>query len=249
MTAPTHDATFAPFEVKAADVETRTFSGLASTWEKDTGNDVIHKGAFARTLDHWKASGGRRVIPLVDNHAYSLKKSPSFRDIVGKLVDAREEDSGLWTRYAVARTQAGDDLLALAKDGMVTGLSIGYTVVPGATEQKAGVRHIKELKLGEVSVVIFPMNEGARLDPMSVKCLLAAAKAGSLSAEQKAELRALLDGEQHDAPPDALAPDAVAEWKSRLDGVLTRRLATRLEALVGPARVGPSTRTPGPLGV
>ena len=122
MTAPTHDATFAPFEVKAADVETRTFAGLAATWDEDLGGDVIQKGAFTRTLDHWRAAGGRRVIPLVDNHAYKLKSNPSFRDIVGKLEDAREEDSGLWKRYAVARTQAGDDLLALAKDGMVTGL-------------------------------------------------------------------------------------------------------------------------------
>jgi HK97 family phage prohead protease len=199
----------APFEVKASDAEARTFEGLASTWERDTGNDVIHKGAFARTLDHWKSAGGRVVVPLIDQHAYQMKKSPSFRDIVGKLVAAEERPEGLWTRYQVARTAAGDDLLTLVKEGMVTGLSIGYQAVPNATDYKGGVRHLKEVKLREVSVVIFPMNEGALVDPLSVKSfdeLSAALRDGALSDEQKDSLRALLAP----APAVTTAPDAPA---------------------------------------
>jgi HK97 family phage prohead protease len=170
---------------------------------------VIHKGAFARTLDHWKSAGGRVVVPLIDQHAYQMKKSPSFRDIVGKLVAAEERPEGLWTRYQVARTAAGDDLLTLVKEGMVTGLSIGYQAVPNATDYKGGVRHLKEVKLREVSVVIFPMNEGALVDPLSVKSfdeLSAALRDGALSDEQKDSLRALLAP----APAVTTAPDAPA---------------------------------------
>lgn len=233
-----HDATFAPFEVKAADAEARTFEGLASTWDLDLGNDVIHRGAFARTIDHWKASGGRRVIPLLDNHAGSMRPQASVRDIIGKMVDARETDDGLWTRYSVARTPAGDDVLTLARDGMLSGLSIGYAVVPGAVEMKGRTRHLKELKLGEVSVVILPMNPGARIHAHTVKSLLAAAREGTLTDEEKSELRALLDEAEQKSAPPALAPDAASALQARLDGVLTRRLATRLDAVLGPARVG-----------
>lgn len=236
----THSTAAAAFEVKASDTETRTFEGLASTWDEDLGGDIIHPGAFTRTIDHWKAAGGRRVIPLVDNHAYKLKSNPSFRDIVGKMVDAREEKAGLWTRYSVARTPAGDDLLALAKDGMVTGLSIGYQAVAGGTEMKAGKRHLKEVKLGEVSPVIFPMNEGARIDALSVKSLTAKLRDGELSDEEVQELRALLDGrEAKAAPAPALAPERVDALIARIDALKTRRLATRLhDVLGGSARGG-----------
>ena len=56
----------APFSLKAVDEGARTFKGLSSTWDEDLGGDVIHEGAFARTIDHFKASG--RVIPLMDGH-------------------------------------------------------------------------------------------------------------------------------------------------------------------------------------
>ena len=70
-----------------------------------------------------------------------------------------------------------------------------------------------EVKLREVSLVVFPMNEGARVDPSSVKSLIDAAKAGQLTDEQKAELLAYLKAADTSAPeatPDApkgLAPD------------------------------------------
>lgn len=242
----THATAAAPFEVKATDVATRTFEGLSATWDEDLGGDTIQRGAFARTLDHWKASGGRRVIPLIDNHAYKLKASPSFRDIVGKMVDAREEDAGLWTRYSVARTPAGDDLLALASDGMVTGLSIGYMAIPGATERKGGKRIIKEVRLEEVSPVIFPMNPNAQIDALSVKALLDAARRGDLTDEQKAELRALLDDDEKPRPDagasssPAPAPEAIKALAERIDRLTARRLATRIGSVLdrGPARVG-----------
>jgi hypothetical protein len=83
-----------PFEVKEMDDESRTFSGLASTWDMDLGGDVIRKGAFKRTVGHWKK--GKRPLPLVDQHRYD-----SVRDVVGKLVEAEETDAGLDTTWQV----------------------------------------------------------------------------------------------------------------------------------------------------
>ncbi|HEX7090634.1 MAG TPA: HK97 family phage prohead protease [Longimicrobiales bacterium] len=178
------------FEVKETDEEQRTFRGLASTWELDLGGDVIHRGAFKRTLDHWRRSG--RVIPLLDQHNYG-----SVRAVVGKLIDARETADGLDAKFRVVEGPDGDEILRRIKGGYVDGLSIGYRPVkieePSDQERLRGIRrHLKEIELREISVVIWPMNTGARLDASSVKALLAKGP-DALTDDDFAELVALRD--------------------------------------------------------
>lgn len=201
--------TATPFEVKALDTAARTFEGLASTWDLDLGGDVIHKGAFARTLDSWRASP-QRVVPLIDQHRYG-----SAFDVLGKMVDAEETDTGLRARFEVVPGDDGDRLMARLKGGFVNGLSIGYEAgrydfedLQRADGVKERVRHLREVKLYEVSAVIWGMNPAALVDTQSVKALL-----GGLSPEEIAELRALLAAPAPapaDAPasaPVGLAPD------------------------------------------
>ena len=182
----TETKALARFEMKAADDQTRTFEGLASTWDLDLGGDVIHKGAFAKTLRDWKSSG--RVIPLIDQHNYF-----SVRSVLGKLVDARETDEGLWTKWKVTEGQDGDELLHRLRGGMVDGLSIGYETVSSEPETRAGVtvRHLKEVRLLEVSAVIWGMNPNALITRGSVKSLLDPLDPAQLNDEDKRELRAL----------------------------------------------------------
>ena len=52
------------------------------------------------------------------------------------------------------------------------------------------------------------MNEGARVDPSSVKSLLDAAKAGQLTDEQKAELLAYLKAATTEPTTELATPDA-----------------------------------------
>lgn len=184
-------------EVKAdsMDDDERTFTGLASTWDIDLGGDVIHKGAFKQTLNHWRSAEGR-VIPLLDSH----NAWGSVRNVLGKMVDAKETDAGLEATFTVIDGPDGDEIWRRLKSGLITGLSIGYRPVkiemPTDDEERAGVwRHLKEVELREVSVVLWPMNEGARIDTDSVKGLLEAVTAleaqDTLSDEEKAELREL----------------------------------------------------------
>jgi HK97 family phage prohead protease len=215
----THAHTFAPFEVKAADFESRTFEGLASTWDLDSGNDIIHKGAYKRTLSHWKSAAGRQVIPLVDQHNYG-----SIRSVLGKMVDGEETDVGLHTKWQVVPGNDGDELLHRLKGGFVTGLSIGYEAVgkPEYTEEdrdgrKVRVRHLKELKLYEVSAVVFPMTEGARLDPTSVKCLTDALRNGTLTDEQADLLASVFDGRK--AKASYGTGDRVEALADHMDGM------------------------------
>lgn len=220
-----------PMEVKGRDDSERTFEGLSAAYSVDLGKDRIHPGAFKRTLDHWRQSG--RVIPLLDQHAAMKNPVHSVtQHTLGKMLEAEERDTGLWTRFKVAATKAGDDLLALLRDGMVEGLSIGYDAVN--PEHAGGIRHLKEIKLGEVSVVTFGMNPDALIIPGSVKSLdelTALLREGTLTPEQKAELRALLS--ESDPPAEGtpagkgLAPDdpqriAIEE---RLRAITLRSLA------------------------
>lgn len=233
-------AILTPFQVKQVDAAERTFEGLASTWDLDLGGDVIHRGAFRKTLQEWRASS--RVIPLIDQHNYG-----SVRAVVGKLIDAKETADGLWTKYEVIDGPDGDEVLRRIEGGYVDGLSIGYRAIkietPTEDEARRGVwRHLKEVQLREVSVVIWPMNEGARIDTDSVKSLLAALKDRDLDDDDRAELKALRQqidallaaGEepQQGQANDGLAPDDPkrAEIEARARAIRVRAAATRLTA-------------------
>jgi HK97 family phage prohead protease len=220
----------APFSVKALDEGARSFRGLASTWQKDLGNDVIHKGAFKKTLAEWSKSKGR-PIPLLDGH-----DRMSVLKVLGKMVDAIETDEGLEAEFEMVPDDA-DAAAALkrVKGGFVSALSIGYTPVEFSDEKDSSgllsrTRHLKEIKLHEISLVVFPMNEGARIDASSVKSLLDAAKAGQLTDDEKAELLALLQPAAAtppapDALPKGLAPEIQRSLQTRIAAIQSRRFA------------------------
>ena len=158
------------FELKASDDAARTFTGLAAAFSLDQGGDVILPGAFKRTLKDWKASKGK-VIPLIDSHGRD-----SIRRVVGKMIDAEETAEGLEATFEVIDGPDGDEVHRRLKGGYVTGLSIGFELVaarlPTSAEREVypGVeRVLVELKLREVSVVVFPMNEEARVDADTIK--------------------------------------------------------------------------------
>lgn len=191
------------FAVKSVDQKARRFAGLASTWDLDLGNDVIHKGAFSKTLNDWRQSK-RKVVHLLDSH-----KHASTDDILGKMVDAQETDVGLEAEFELRDTQKSRDALNAIEGGFLDGLSIGYQPIAYTHEKSGGttVRHLTEIKLHEISLVAFPMNEGARVDPSSVKSLLDAAKAGQLTHDEWAELLALHKAADTESQPET-TPDA-----------------------------------------
>jgi HK97 family phage prohead protease len=210
--------TAAPFEVKSVDDGARTFRGLASTWDEDLGGDRIVRGAFRKTLSDWKASKGRKPIFLMDQHDYW-----SIRSVLGKLVSAEETDAGLETEWSVIEGADGDEAMRRIRGGFITGMSIGYSAVKWETEKVAGgeewdvIRVLKEVKLYEVSLVIWPMNEGARVDTDSIKSLTAALRDGLLSKEQLEQIRSALPrsepSEEKEEPSDTPAEDGAAHYE------------------------------------
>jgi HK97 family phage prohead protease len=143
-------------------------------------------------------------VPLIDHHRYG-----SAFDVLGKMVEAEETDEGLSARFEVVPGEDGDRLLSRIKGGFVNGLSIGYEAgrydyedVDRGDGVKSRVRHLREVKLYEVSAVIWGMNPAALIDTNTVKALL-----GGLSPEEKDELRALLLSDTAPAPAAVPAAD------------------------------------------
>lgn len=168
-----------PFVIKAnADEKSRTFDGLAATWDQDLGNDVIHKGAFKDTLANWKASGD--AMPLLNSHNhYDIFSS------IGQMTNAKETKEGLDTSWEVIDGPEGDAVMNRLRPSKMTGrplvgkMSIGFLPTKYSYEQPEGtdsffdrVRHIEKADLKEVSLVLFPMNPNAAIDASSVKMFL-----------------------------------------------------------------------------
>ena len=160
-----------------------TFRGLASVYNNvDLGNDIVEPGAFTKTLE-----GQGDGFPLLWQHTPSqpIGKARLTDSSLGLVADGQLVRS-------VPQAQSAYDLL---KAGAIKGLSIGYDVVK-ETLDSSGVRHLLELKLWEVSLVTFPMNQSALVT--SVKSLddarrvLSEAAAHREDAETIAALRALL---------------------------------------------------------
>lgn len=131
------------FELKSLSAE-GSFEGLAAVYGNiDLGGDVIEPGAFAKTL--LDKNGEVPILFAHDTH------EPIG---IGRLTDTRE---GLAvTGELVLESPTASKAYALLKKGVLKGLSIGYDDVKSKVVD--GVRRLSELKLWEVSLVVFPMN-------------------------------------------------------------------------------------------
>ena len=122
-------------------------SGYASTWDLDLGGDVVHRGAFLDSL-----RSGAKV-------KFLYAHDPS--QLVGKPVELREDDRGLFGRFAVSRTRLGHDVHQLLVDGCLDSFSIGFLAKEHDFDEKARVRNLRKVELLECSLVALPMNPRA----------------------------------------------------------------------------------------
>jgi HK97 family phage prohead protease len=135
------------FEIKSVSESDGSFTGLASTYGNvDQGGDEVMLGAFSKTLRN--AKGPFPVLMGHDTHEQigyaELEDSNAGLVVHGKLV---------------MHTEKAKQAYALMKAKALRGLSIGYDTIRSTV--KGSVRQLTELKLYEVSVTPFPMNEMA----------------------------------------------------------------------------------------
>lgn len=140
------------FELESAD-ESGEFSGYAAVFgNKDSGGDIIEKGAFSKTI----REDFDRIKILSQHTDCELP--------IGKPLELREDDKGLFIRGKISDTAKGRDIQTLMKDGVLNELSIGYDAVEFDYDSEQGVRRLKEIKLWEVSIVTWAMNDHAKID-------------------------------------------------------------------------------------
>lgn len=139
---------------KGVDAQTRTFEGYGSVFGNvDLGDDIVQRGAFAKSLSAHKAAGTLPVMLWMHDRT----------KVPGKWLEVREEPRGLYVKGELARTPLGDEAYELLKMGALAGLSIGFVPVDDGYDRD-GHRVLKRVDLHEVSIVSFPMNPAARVE-------------------------------------------------------------------------------------
>ena len=131
------------------------FEGMLSPYGNvDGGGDVVEPGAYTKTLQEQG-----NVRPMLWQHKQDVP--------IGELT-LEDRPEGLWCKgqLLMALPEAQKAYL-LIKAKIVKGLSIGFDALKDAVTN--GVRHLKEIKLYEGSVVTFPMNESALITSIKGK--------------------------------------------------------------------------------
>ncbi len=129
------------------------FEGYASLFgQVDMGNDMVMPGAFTDCL---KKRGllGIKMLYQHDPH-----------QPVGRWLEIKEDHKGLYVKGTLVRdVSKAKDIYHLMKAGVLDGLSIGFRAIEGRRNNKTGLRFLHKIDLWEISIVTFPMLEGARI--------------------------------------------------------------------------------------
>jgi HK97 family phage prohead protease len=157
----------------------------------DEYTEVFAEGSFAKTI----AERGDKVKFLWQHD----RGAP-----IGRATTLREDTEGLYAEFRVSKTQQGDEVLELVRDGALDSFSIGFMPVQDLTVAKDGKVTVTrtEVSLREVSAVTFPAYESALMsgvrelsggDLVQAQAAFETLRAGKpLSAENTAVLKHVL---------------------------------------------------------
>jgi hypothetical protein len=231
--APAIERRFSTLGEVAVDETVRTFEGYGVRWgEMNQHREIFMQGAFRATLA--KPPTGRKA---------SFYLQHDWNQLIGEWTELREDDTGLFVKGRFVKSAIGDHALALVREKLATGLSIGFTFEKFRTENdddwQKRVTYHEEVNLYEVSLVERPSDKRAGVTAIradmsvrEVESVLRAvpgmprdvAKAMASQWKSKGEARdASTDdqGQERDAPAiEAAAREADAA--TRLLAALTR---------------------------
>lgn len=136
------------FELKDL-TEDGEFEGYGATFnDVDDGKDMILPGAFTKSL----VSRPAAKVKMLWQHRND--------EPCGKWIEMREDTKGLFCRgKLLLATSKGREAYEFLKEGVLDGLSIGYRTENYETDRELGIRKLIQVKLMEVSLVTFPMNQ------------------------------------------------------------------------------------------
>ena len=129
-------------QVKDVDRKEGIVSGYFSAFNiKDADGDVIHKGAFERSISDWMPKG--RIKHLL-NHDPSKP--------LGKILELKEDDYGLFYRSQIGKHDLGMDFIKMVESDLIKEHSIGFNDLTPTDKRKGeGANNITNVKLYEGS--------------------------------------------------------------------------------------------------
>lgn len=135
--------------------------GYASTYGNvDRYNDVILPGAFKESLQRHKRA--KRPIRMNYQHRTLIGGFP--------IELARDDDKGLYLVGEINRNvPEGDAAYVLAKQGVLSDLSIGFNIISANRDDKKDIREINKAELWEASPVSEPANPDANFEAKGIK--------------------------------------------------------------------------------
>lgn len=140
------------------------FSGYASLFNRrDQAGDIVMPGAFAASL---KKRGPENIRML-------FQHDPS--EPIGTWLELKETTRGLYVLGRLDKNvQRGKELLSLLENKGLDGLSIGFKTVAATRDQTRKARLLTAIDLWEISLVTFPMLDGARVSAVKSRARMAA---------------------------------------------------------------------------
>jgi HK97 family phage prohead protease len=136
--------TYKTLELEIKDVDTKEgiVSGYFSAFNiKDSDGDVIHPGAFVKSITDWMPKG--RIKHLM-NHDPSKP--------LGKIIELKEDDYGLFYRSKLGTHALGQDFVKMVESDLIKEHSIGFNDLTPMDQRKGdGFNNITNVKLYEGS--------------------------------------------------------------------------------------------------
>ena len=134
-------------EVRSTD-ESGVLESYLTKWDSiDSYQSTFTRGAFKKTFEE----RGTKIKLLWDHD-----------NLIGHVLEAREDNYGPWIKAQLnLETNAGRDAYAHLRAGDVDAMSFGFNVIQDKVINN--VRTISEVRVLEVSPVLFPANEQAKI--------------------------------------------------------------------------------------
>ena len=149
------NVTFPGLELRVADTSERIVEGIVVPWNEtsfltpDPRGERFRSGSLTRTI---KDTGAR--VKLYRNHDHGTA--------VGRAVQWKSTDAGMWAQFRIATTPAGEAVMEEIREGMLDAFSVGFRPVR-ETRAADGAREVIEAKLHEVSITPMGAYDGARV--------------------------------------------------------------------------------------
>ena len=197
------------------DLVKRTIDVWTSKYEVDRDGEVVKPTAFEKHLDVYLSNG-----PLLLFHSH--KSLP-----VGKILEVKIfPEEGVWSKFYITKNVIGDEILTLANEGCLNGVSPGF--VPIVFEDNPPLhkipQHVLKTSMGrkvkrlysevewvETSLLPIPSNRSALIDRASKGNNIASLIVKSFDIEKQSDLEIIIK-EWMDAQKPVYTLKSLLNW-------------------------------------